>query len=195
MRSFVFAAALLGFMGTAAAETAYVTDLLRLGISESPSAKAFDSLVSGAELEVLERSGNYARVRLDDGREGWVKSAYIVTEKPARLRLAEAEASLTSLRRQLSESDAARKKAEQELAGLKDQKGVQERSSLEADELLATVRRQNDEYESRLDRYRHSLPLPWVGAALAFTLIGGFVAGWWWLDAMIRRRYGGFRIY
>jgi hypothetical protein len=27
------------------------------------------------------------------------------------------------------------------------------------------------------------------------TLVAGFLGGWWWLDAAIRRRYGGFRIY
>ena len=33
------------------------------------------------------------------------------------------------------------------------------------------------------------------GAALLVTLAAGFVAGLWWLDALIRRRHGGFRVY
>lgn len=195
MRTLLCAVALLGWAVSAAAETAYVTDLLRLGISSSPEASPFATLTSGDALEVLERSGNYAHVKLEDGREGWVKAAFIVTEKPARLRVAEAEAAAGSLRDELAASKAEREKAEQELARFKAQREAAASSSAEARELLAQMRQQNDEYEARLDRYRHSLPLPWVGAALLISVLGGFLAGWWWLDASIRRRYGGFRIY
>ncbi|MEJ2370979.1 MAG: DUF933 domain-containing protein [Gemmatimonadales bacterium] len=40
-------------------------------------------------MEILIRDRNYANVRLPDGTEGWVKSAYLVDEKPARLIVAE----------------------------------------------------------------------------------------------------------
>src|SRR3970282_48196 len=77
----------------AAAETAYVTDILRLGLhrAEDTSDRPFDNLVSGTELEVLERVPNFARVRTAAGQEGWVKSAYLVGEKPAQARIAETE--------------------------------------------------------------------------------------------------------
>jgi SH3 domain protein len=197
MRSLLCAAALLAWAGSAAADTAYVTDMLRLGITSSRdgSGSPFDTLTSGEALLVLERAGNYAHVRLEDGRDGWVKAAFIVSEKPARLRVAEAEAALGSLRDELAASNAGREKAEQELARYKEQREAAASSSVEARELLAQMRRENDEYESRLDRYRHSLPLAWVAAALVLTLVAGFLGGWWWLDAAIRRRYGGFRIY
>ena len=38
-------------------------------------------------------------------------------------------------------------------------------------------------------------PVVWVIVALVVTLVGGFAGGLWWLDALIRRRHGGFRIY
>jgi SH3 domain protein len=197
MRRFLCAAALLAWTASAAAETAYVTDLLRLGITSSSdgSGPSFDTLKSGDALEVLARSGSYAHVRLADGRDGWVKAAFIVTEKPARLRMSEAEAAVGSMRDELAAANAGREKAEQELARFKEQREADASSSKDARELLAQMRRENDEYESRLDGYRHSLPLPWVAAALAVTLVAGFLGGWWWLDASIRRRYGGFRIY
>ena len=70
-----------------AAETAYVTDNLRLGLhaAEDTSDRAFRFLESGQAMEVLSRNRNYANVRLPDGTEGWVKSAYLVEEKPAKL--------------------------------------------------------------------------------------------------------------
>jgi uncharacterized protein YgiM (DUF1202 family) len=77
MRSLLCAAALLAWAGSAAADTAYVTDMLRLGITSSRdgSGSPFDTLTSGEALLVLERAGNYAHVRLEDGRDGWVTGA------------------------------------------------------------------------------------------------------------------------
>ena len=54
---------------------------------------------------------------------------------------------------------------------------------------------QNRAYEERFETYRSTLPVPWVIVALVVTLVGGFAAGLWWLDSLIRRRHGGFRIY
>ena len=75
--------------GVAAAETAYVTDSLRLGLHAAPdtSDRPFENLVSGTAVEVLERNPNYARVRLADGREGWVKATFLVDAKPAAARV------------------------------------------------------------------------------------------------------------
>ena len=54
---------------TAMAETAYVTDNLRLGIhqAEDTSDRAFRMLESGQPLEVLYRDGSYAAVQLPSG--------------------------------------------------------------------------------------------------------------------------------
>ena len=53
----------------AGAETAYVTDNLRLGLHQAAdtSDRAFRTLESGQELEILSRDRNYASVRLPDG--------------------------------------------------------------------------------------------------------------------------------
>jgi hypothetical protein len=60
---------------------------------------------------------------------------------------------------------------------------------------LARLQQENESYEARIDQYRGAVPLSWVAGALVLALIAGFVAGYWWLDASIRRRYGGFRVY
>lgn len=187
----------LVFAATAYAETAYVTDILRLGIHRAAdtSDRAFDSLVSGAPLEVLERTVNYAHVRTADGQEGWVKSAYLVSDKPAQLRVAEVEAELAALRDRVSQAEEARVGAEQRAARLHQQLSDDENSSAAMTESLARLERLNADYETRFERYRLSLPLTWVAAAILLALIGGFVGGWWWLDALIRRRHGGYRVY
>jgi SH3 domain protein len=191
------ALALCGYVGCAAAETLYVTDILRLGIHEASdtSDRPFDSLVSGAPLEIIERTPNFARVRTVEGREGWVKSAYLVTEKPAQARLAELEAELGVLRSEAAAARAARESAEKEAQRLGAQAAAGTSTAETIKDTLARLQRENDSYEARLETYRGSLPLTWVFAALALALAAGFVAGLWWLDALIRRRHGGFRIY
>jgi hypothetical protein len=62
-------------------------------------------------------------------------------------------------------------------------------------ETLGQLQRENAAYVARLESYRGSLPLPWVGAALFLALVGGFAGGLWWLDSLVRRRHSGFRVY
>ena len=183
--------------GLAHADTAYVTDSLRLGLhhTDDTSDRPFLNLVSGTPVEVLERNGSYAHVRIPDGQEGWVKATYLVGEKPAQLRVAELEAELAGLRSEVDHARDARSSAENELDRLGKESAVTTESSSALQETLGRLKRENESYEARLDAYRGSLPLPWVAAALLVTLAGGFVTGLWWLDTLIRRRHGGFRIY
>jgi len=175
------------------AETAYVTDSLRLGIhaAADTSDRAFDNLVSGTAVEVLERNTSYARVRLADGREGWVRATFLVALKPAAARLAELEAEITGLEGDVASAKAAQAVAEQELARLNSLAG----STAAMEVTVQRLQAENRAHEERLDTYRGMLPRRWVIPGLVVALVGGFVAGLWWLDARIRRRHGGFRVY
>lgn len=193
------AIALLGLVWTAAAgaETAYVTDILQLGLHRAAdtSDRAFENLVSGTRLEVLERSTHYARVRTDDGDEGWVKAAYIVAETPARYRLAELESQVEALSAELAEARSTEQRASEEADRLRGREADHAATMKTLRDTVAQLERQNAEFAERVERYRVSLPIPWVLAALALTFVGGGAAGWWALDLFIRRRYGGYRIY
>lgn len=183
--------------GARAQETRYVTDSLQLGLyaSQDASGSPIKTLTSGTEVAVLERIPNFARVRTADGDEGWVKSAFLVAEKPARLRVAEMEARTAELEQALAEAVAARD------AALADARQVSTEADLELDragassEKLARLQAENETYAARLEQYRGNLPWPWVAGALVVALAAGFLVGYWWLDASIRRRHGGFRVY
>ncbi len=181
----------------AAAETAYVTDKLRLGLHQSPdtSDRAFRMLESGQQLEVLFRDGNYASVQLPDGVQGHVKAAYLVTEKPARLVLAETEAERDALRAELEQAREALAAPEANIAGL--QTRIDDLSArLEAAQAeVATLEQDKADIGELRQRFRGSLPLTWVGAALAVCLVAGFLIGIWWVDLQNRRRHGGIRVY
>lgn len=179
------------------AETAYVTDILRLGLhrAEDTSDQPFRTLVSGTELEVLARTTNYAHVRAADGQEGWVKSAYLVLDKPAQLRIAETESELTALRAEVDQARIAQRTAEQQLDQFTRQIDAAASSSNAVEATLSRLKTENADFEQRLERYRGSIPISWVLGALVVALVAGFAGGLAWVDYTSRRRHGGFRIY
>jgi SH3 domain protein len=187
----------VAFGNAAAQETAYVTDMLQLGLHEESdtSGDAIENLVSGTELTVLERVPNYARVRTADGQEGWVRSFYLVDEKPARLRLAEAEAEIARLEQALSAMRSENEQSADATQSLVTRAQQELAAAAAAEQALAELERENAAYAERIELYRGALPWPWIAGALVVALAAGFLAGWWWLDASIRRRYGGFRMY
>lgn len=181
----------------AAAETAYVTDNLRLGLHQAAdtSDRSFRTLDSGQELEILSRDRNYAHVSLPDGTQGYVKAAYLVDEKPAKLIVAETQAEvdrlqaeLEQLRRQFAGPAATISALEQEVSTLSAQ--------LESNNTqIAELSDDNSDLRRRQSQMHYSLPLVWVGGATAVCLIGGFLLGLWWVDKRSRARHGGIRIY
>jgi len=197
MRKCAFFALAAGASLAVSAETAYVTDSLRLGLHLAPdtSDRPFENLVSGTAVEILERNSSYARVRLGDGREGWAKATFLVTVKPAAARVIELEADIDNLENAVTTAKAAELTAQQELARLT---GDVQSTTGSAESIEETVRRlqaENRVHEERLEAFRGTLPLIWVVPALVVALVAGFLAGLWWLDSLIRRRHGGFRVY
>lgn len=109
-----------------------------------------------------------------DGQQDSVDPAYLVADEPAQ--------------------------ATQQTAELLPDRSAQqfqarEDSSAAVLETLTRLKREAEIYEARMDAYRGSIPIAWVAAALGFALVGGFLAGMWWLDLLSRRRHGGFRVY
>lgn len=87
-------ASLLGttiFVSTSAvvAETAYVSDTLRVGVRPTPDSQVAPTGVikTGMLLEILESTGDYVRVRTEDDLEGWVRDIYVVNTPPAMIKL------------------------------------------------------------------------------------------------------------
>lgn len=181
----------------ATAETGYITDRLILGLhqAEDTSDRAFRSLESGQEFEVLSRDRLYAHVRLPDGVEGYVKAAYIVDVKPAKLVVSETQAEVDRLSAELEESRQAFAEPAAAIAALKaDASALQE--NLDASQARANeLEEENASYLSRAERYQYSLPYSWVIGAIGACLIAGFIVGLWWVDHRSRKRHGGIRIY
>lgn len=179
------------------AETAYVTDNLRLGLHQAPdtSDRAFRTLDSGQELEIVSRNRNYANVRLPDGVEGYVKAAYLVFEKPAKLIVVETQNENEKLQRELESTKAAFAAPAATIESLK-REIVQKDAALESSSIrIAELTSENDDYVDRYSQFKYSLPYKWVAGAMFVCALGGFLFGMWWIDRQSRKRHGGIRIY
>jgi len=181
----------------AVAETAYITDNLRLGLHQAAdtSDRAFRTLESGQELEIISRGRNYANVRLPDGVQGHVKAAYLVFEKPAKLIVAETQTAIEKLQQELDRTKAAFAAPAATIESLQQQ--VAEKIDALDDSVarVAELTAENGDYQDRYGQYKYSLPFKWVGGAMFVCLLGGFLLGLWWIDYRSRKRHGGIRIY
>ncbi len=112
----------------ALAETGYITDQLKITLrsGENTSFKVIRMLPSGTAVKILGRNSetNYAQVRLADGTTGYVLNRMILSERPARERLAEAEQQLVVLRQEPG-------KLSSQLADLQETHGVLQRKFTE----------------------------------------------------------------
>jgi len=181
----------------AMAETAYVTDNLRLGLhqAEDTSDRAFRTLESGQELEIVSRNRNYASVRLPDGVQGFVKAAYLVSEKPAKLIVAETQSANARLQQELESTKVAFAAPAATIDALEQQLTEKNTALDKSAAQIADLTAENEDYQDRYGQYKYSLPFKWVGGAMFVSLLGGFLFGLWWIDFQSRRRHGGVRIY
>lgn len=195
MRSFLVVLLLLPMI--AAAETAYVTDNLRLGLhrAEDTSDRPFRMLESGQEFEVLTRDRLYANVRLPDGAEGWVKTAYLVDEKPAKLIVAQTAAERDAYAAELEELKAAFAGPAETISALEQKVDGLSAELDGARARIAELEEAGADIDALKKRYRGSVPVTWIGGVLAVALIAGFLLAFWWVDRQSRKRHGGIRIY
>lgn len=178
-------------------EIGYVTDNLRLGLHQAAdtSDRAFRTLESGQSLEIVSRNRNYAHVRLPDGVEGYVKAAYLVFDKPAKLIVAETEAERAALQKELEELKSAFAAPAATITSLEAQLAESQAAAEASAGQVGTLTAQVEELRGRQDQFKYSLPITWVGGAMFVCLLAGFLAGLWWVDRSSRKRHGGIRIY
>jgi len=181
----------------AAAETAYVTDTLQLGLhhASDTSDRAFRSLDSGQELEILSRTTYYANVQLPNGTQGWVKAGFLVNNKPAKLIVAETRAEADGLARELEDLRSAFAAPAATIDALNQQVADLQGRLDDREVKVTELGEENASLRKRQSQYKNSLPLRWVAGAIGICVVGGFLFGLWWVDQRSRRRHGGIRIY
>jgi len=181
----------------AAAETAYVTDTLQLGLHQASdtSDRPFRNLDSGQAMEILSRTTYYANVQLPDGTQGWVKAGFLVNNKPAKLIVAETRAEADGLARELEDLRDAFAAPAATIDALNQQVADLQARLDDREVKVTELGEENASLQNRQSQYKNSMPVQWVAGAVGICLIGGFLFGLWWVDQRSRRRHGGIRIY
>ena len=93
----------------------FVSDKLVLNVYSEPeqAGSRVATIETGDAVDEIERGQGFVRIRLTDGREGWVGSNYLTSDTPATVQLRDLQ------RQQKSASPAVDKKATEEIARLK----------------------------------------------------------------------------
>jgi hypothetical protein len=138
----VAAVGLAGLMPAAQAQdqTLYVIEQLYVTVNTMPdgSGERVGQIKSGDKVELIERQGDQAHVRLASGEEGWVKASYLSADPPLREQVkartaeleqvrkekAQLEADLTKTRSALAAANASAKSAAREAAANGPQSGT-----------------------------------------------------------------------
>ncbi|HXO64003.1 MAG TPA: SH3 domain-containing protein [Steroidobacteraceae bacterium] len=169
-----------------AGQTRYVIEQLAVNVNSAAdgSGTRVGTIKSGDKVELLESAGEAAHIRLANGRDGWVRAGYLAEAEPLRVQLAARSAEVVSLRQQLQALSAARAPAPAAAASPAGAAAAAPAAGPSSDEAVP-----EDSGESR------GTPWGWLIGTALISLGVGFAAGWLVLDARVRRRYGGLRIY
>ncbi len=173
------------FAGVVMAETAYVTDTLRVGVRPTPDSHAAPTGVikTGMRLQLLESNNGYVRIKTEDDLEGWVKDSYIVTTPPAMITLQtlqQQQASLEGKLKMLEENNQVLQEANRVLNQRLDQMST-ERAQWQLSQARATLADKDDS---------------WLWWLLGFLMIAGagFYSGISWYRQSVMKRLGGLRV-
>ena len=90
------------FAVTGFAESMYISDKLKVTVRRGPSTeyKILDIAESGERVEILETGEDWTLVRLDNGKEGYVTTRYLIANPTHAIRLEQLQAKHKSLTQQ-----------------------------------------------------------------------------------------------
>jgi hypothetical protein len=181
----------------------FVSDKLVLNVYSEPeqAGSRVGTIETGDAVEELERGQGFVRIRLTDGREGWVGSNYLTSDAPAAVQLRDLQ------RQQKSASPAVDKKATEEIARLKKeseslQSPVKELNTAAAAPAPAPADEGVLEGASPApQRLAAAAPVSGAGPIWMWVLIVvaaaglAYAAGYQTLARRIHKKFGGLRIY
>jgi len=135
------------------AETFYITDKVLVGVYEEANTESVlvKALPTGTPLEVLERNGEFSKVRSPDGTSGWVESSYLIDSKPAQLVVLELTDQQKQATEQLSLAQAELEATQKQLVELRktNKKGASSQDKKLAKEII-NLKKKSDKLKKEL---------------------------------------------
>jgi len=195
-------------------ETQYVTDKLRLSLYKKADGNSgiLRLLISGDVLYVLDKSGPYSKVRTVDGETGWVKNGFLVSTPTDSFLLIEEQKKNQILASQLEKYSDTQRIVEDYENTIEKMNQDNEATLRELEQLKKNLdqfslsntdlQQQLDEFKKDPDQisWKDALPVAqhyWyaaIGAVLLLLLIG-FLLGKRLIEAQIRKRFQGIKIW
>jgi hypothetical protein len=178
----------------------FVSDKLVLNVySEADqSGSRVASIETGDAVDELQRDQGFVRIRLEDGREGWVGANYLTTDAPAAVQLRE-------LQRQQKSASQADKKSADEIARLKKESEALQAQvkELKAAAAAAPVAADDGVLEGASAPQQLAAVAPpatsssaWIWSLVVVLAAGlAYAAGYQTLARRLRKKFGGLRIY
>jgi hypothetical protein len=182
---------------TVRADPIYVIEQLVVSVTSTPEAdgERIGQVKSGDKLELLERQGEEAHVRLSNGKDGWIKSSYVTSDPPLQTRLAERTAEVEKLKQESGKLRQDSDKLKQDVSRLESQLAASRVAhNATSDSPPAPAPVHETVFLRDPQRPAQTSWLFSLGLSVVMLLVG-FVAGWKTLDRRIRQKYGGLRIY
>ena len=180
----------------------FVSDKLVLNVYAEPdqSSSRVATIETGDAVDELERAENFSRVRLSDGREGWVGINYLTDEAPAAVQLRDLQ------RQQKSSAQGADEKATEEIARLKKESEALQGQIKELKAAAAAAPAPPDDgvLEGAVAAPQaHAAAAPagtrgalWIWPIVVVLAAGlAYAAGYQSLARKLRKKFGGLRIY
>ncbi len=198
MKRIATAVLLSFFVAAAGAEPLFISDKLVVSVyaEANQDSEKLTTLDSGDAVEALEKAEGYTKVKLSDGREGWVRSSYLVGQAPAVVRLKELEKERSTAPSAASAATSEElKQLKEQNASLNEQVRLLKNSTVQSSPLPAP---QPAAVPSSTGNLNTPLPvhvLKWGGAIALCTGIVGFALGYRTLAKRIERKYGKLKIY
>jgi hypothetical protein len=173
-----------------------------VNVSTEPdgSGQRVATIRSGDKVELLERQGDQTKVHLANGSEGWVKSSYLSSDPPLRQRLEQSSQELEKTKQRVAQLESELAQAQLVASS----KPAPQAEPPPPPPPVATPVPTPEPAAAPAPSSRPVFPdvnpqgrptWKWVVGSSAFCLLVGFIFGWRTLDARIRRKYGGLRIY
>ena len=102
------------------AETGYVSDMLILSLREGPGRQynILSTLRSNTAVEILEKQGNYFKVKTEPGDIGWVERRYITPELPKTITIERLQEKIETLAQQKEALNGANAELQKEKSAL-----------------------------------------------------------------------------
>jgi SH3 domain-containing protein len=181
----------------------FVSDKLVLNVySETDqSGSRVATIETGDAVDELERDQSFVRIRLPDGREGWVGANYLTSDAPAAVQLRELQ------RQQKSATQTSDKKSADEIARLKKESEALQAQvkQLKAAAAAAPAPAVADDgvlegASPALQQAAAVVPpasgAPWVWPLVVVLAAGlAYAVGYQTLARRIRKKFGGLRVY